>query len=130
MAQIIDIDNEAPIFNVKEVVIGSQWKFSIRFQRVASQDPLTLTDFDFSGMILEADVKDKPKTDVTPDAAIQCVARVPYDGWVDFFMDGEVTATLLPKKYMASFKVYPTGHPELGDTLCQLMLNVKMMATR
>lgn len=130
MAQIIDIDNEAPIFNVKEVVIGSQWKFAIRFRHLVSQDPDTFADFDFSGMILEADVKDKPKTDVTPDAVITCTPRVPNDGWVDFFMDGDATASLLPKKYLASLKVYPTGHPELGDTLCQFTLNVKLMATR
>ena len=130
MAQIIDIENEAPIFNVKEVVIGSQWKFAIRFRHLVSQDPDIFSDFDFTSMILECHVKDKPKTDVAPDAVITCTARIPSDGWVDFYMDGDTTGTLLPKKYFASFKAYPTGHPELGDTLCQMQLTAKLMATR
>ena len=130
MAQIIDIDNEAPIFNVKEVVIGSQWKFAVRFRRLVSQNPDSYSDFDFTDMTLECDVKDKPKTDVEPDAVITCMPRFTNDGWVDFFMSGETTATLLPKSYLASLKVYPTDSPELGDTLCQFKLNVKLLATR
>lgn len=131
MGQIIEVDNEAPTFKVKEVVIGSQWKFAIRFRRLLSRDPDIFSDFDFVGMTLECDVKDKPKTDVEPDAVITCTRRIANDGWVDFYMDGNETDKLLPNKtYFASLKVYPDGSPELGDTLCKLELPAKLLATR
>lgn len=130
MPQEVKIPNGVPVFQLEEVIIGSQFKFAVRFRRLISSDPDVFQDFDFTGMTLKADVKDKPAREVTADAEITCTARVPNDGWVDFFMDGEMTGTLVEHDYEASFKVWPTGNEELGDTLCVLILPMKYLATR
>lgn len=125
----VTYDNSVPVIRLTEVVIGSQFKFAVFFERLISEDPDVFEPFDFTGMTLQADVKDRPSKDVLPDAQLTCVPRVD-PGWVDFSMDGDVTLTLLQKEYSASIKVWPTGSPELGDTLLVLILPMKYEATR
>ena len=131
MAQVIEYDNGVPVIKLKEVVIGSQFKFAVFFERLVSEDPDVFEPFDFTGMTLQADVKDRPSKDVTADAEITCTPRTGLDiGWVDFYMSGDVTGTLLQKEYNASIKVWPTGSPEQGDTLLSLILPMRYEATR
>lgn len=130
MAQKEVIPNGVPIIAVEEVVIGSQFKFAVQFERLISEDPDVFEPLDFDGMTLKADVKDKPAKDILPDAQFQCTARITGDGWVDFLMDGDATGTLSQRTYEASFKVWPTGNPELGDTLLVFELPMVYKATR
>lgn len=129
MAQKVSISNGVPIISLEEVVIGSQFKFAIRFERLISENPDVFEPLDFTGMTLKADVKDKPSKDIEADAAFQCTPRND-DGWVDFLMDGEVTGALLAHTYQASVKIWPDGSPELGDTLLVFELPMVFKATR
>lgn len=129
MAQKILIPNGVPIISLEEVVIGSQFKFAVRFERLISESPDVFEPFDFTNMELKADIKDKPTKEVVPDATFECTPRG-VDGWVDFLIDGTVTGLLLPREYDASFKVWPIGSPELGDTLLVFILPMVYKATR
>lgn len=129
MAQEVSISNGVPIISLEEVVIGSQFKFAVRFERLISENPDVFAPLDFTGMTIKADVKDKPAKDILPDATFQCIPRND-DGWVDFLMTGEVTGALLPHGYEASVKVWPTPNPELGDTLLVFIIPMVFKATR
>lgn len=129
MAQITKVPNAVPVIQLEEVVIGSQFKFAVQFERLISENPDVFEALDFAGMTVVADIKDRPSRDIAADAALVCTPRN-VDGWVDFFMSGEVTGTLLEREYQASVKVFPTGSPELGDTLLVLLLPMKYLATR
>lgn len=132
MAQTVNIPNGIPVFKLEEVVIGSQFKFAIQFKRLVSTEPDVFEFLDFTGMTLEALIKDKPAKEIDDDAdaAFTCTARVGGEGWVDLYLDGDVTGTLLEKVYYASLKVYPTANPEKGDTLAAIWLPMKYEATR
>lgn len=64
MAQKVSISNGVPIISLEEVVIGSQFKFAIRFERLISENPDVFEPLDFTGMTLKADVKDKPSKEI------------------------------------------------------------------
>lgn len=129
MPQTISVKNAVPVIKVEEVVIGSQFKFAIQFERLISEDPDVFESFDFTGMTFKADIKDQPSQEIVPDAQLTCTPRE-TGGWVDLFLDGTVTGTLLERKYETSVKVWPTGSPEQGDTLIVLVLPMKYKATR
>lgn len=129
MPQTISVKNAVPIIKLEEVVIGSQFKFSVQFERLVSEDPDVFEPLDFTGMTFKAEIKDNPSEEVDSDAEFTCVARVD-PGWVDLTIDGTVTGILLERKYESSLKVWPTANPEQGDTLIVLILPMKYKATR
>lgn len=130
MAQTVVIPNGVPILKLEEIVIGSQFNFAVQFERRISENPDVFEPLDFTGMTLEAHIKDKPSKEVAPDAEFVCVPRVTGDGWVDLILDGTATGLLEEHEYQSSLKVWPDGFAEKGDTLLVLILPMKFKATR
>jgi hypothetical protein len=128
--QTIFVENGVPVMQLTEVVIGSKLELAVKLERLVSEDPEVFEPFDFSGMEIEAHIKDKPTKDVDPDAEFVCTMRTPGDGWIDLFLGGDVTGLLLAKEYHASLKVWPIGSPALGDTLLAFILPLVFKATR
>lgn len=128
MGDTLSVENAVPILHLEEVVIGSQFTFSIQFERLISENPDVFVPFDFTGMTLQSDLKLRPSRESTAAAQLVCTAR--DDGWVDLYMDGEVSGALTEHPYQGSLKVWPTAHPEQGDTLVVLILPMKYLATR
>jgi hypothetical protein len=129
MAETIKAENGVPILILEEVVIGSQLRIAAFFEQLIDQDPDVFEPISFAGMEMKADIKMRPAKEVDPDATFVCTPRIDL-GWVDFTLDGEVTGELLPKTYESSFKVWPTGHPEQGDTLWVIVIPMTYKATR
>lgn len=126
---LTSVNNAVSVLELEEVVIGSQLKISIQFERLVSENPETFEGIDFTGMTLKAEIKLRPSKDVTAVAEFVCTTRA-EPGWVDLTLDGDVTGLLLERKYESSLKVWPTNSPELGDTLIAIILPMKYRATR
>jgi len=129
MAVTTTIPNAVPTLALEEGVIGSQIKIAAYFEQLVSENPNVFEPFDFTGMTLQADIKDKLKDELA-DAAFTCTPRALEPGWVDLYLGGDDTLLLLPKVYYASLKVWPTGEPTKGDTLVVITLPMKYLATR
>lgn len=129
MAQTISVPNGPPTLELEECVIGSQIRVAMQFEQLVEGTTDTFEPMDFTNMVLKAEVKDKPSKDVIADAEFECLARG-VDGWVDMTLDGEATGALSPRRYEASLKVWPTGHPEQGDTIFVIGLPMKYRSTR
>lgn len=129
MAQTATVKNGVSIIELEEVVIGSQCKIAIYFERLISENPDVFEPIDFTGMTLKGEIKDRPSKEIVADAEFVCTPRVGL-GWVDLTLDGETTGALLEKTYSASLKVWPTAFPEQGDTLLVIILPMKFKATR
>lgn len=129
MAQTVVVNNGIPRIELEEVVIGSQLKLAVYFEKLISEAPVTFAAFDFTGYTIQADIKLNPAKDAIAAASFVCTPRVDA-GWIDFYLAGTTTDDLLPKTYEASVKVWPTGQPEKGDTLLEISLPMKYKATR
>ena len=129
MAQTILVKNAVPVIELEEIVIGSQFIFAVQFERLISENPDVFEAFDFTGMTLKADIKDKPTKEISADAELICVPRG-AGGWVDLTLPGDVSGIFLPHKYESSIKVWPTNSPEKGDTLLVIILPMVYKATR
>jgi hypothetical protein len=129
MAVTTTIPNAVPTLALEEGVIGSQIKIAVYFERLVSENPNVFEPFDFTGMTLKAEIKDKVK-ELPADAEFTCTPRVLEPGWVDLYLGGDVTSTLLAKTYFASLKVWPTGQASKGDTLVVITIPMKYAATR
>lgn len=132
MAAKFKAKNGPAILELEEVVIGSQCTpIAVRLREETAPGSGVFADMDLTGKTLQCDVKDNLKNDINADAQFTVVPRTPLtSGWVDLYMDGTVTATLLQKTYYGSLKVWPTANPELGDTVLVIVMPVKYEATR
>lgn len=132
MAAKFKLKNGPAIITLEEVVIGSQMTpVAVHLRQETSPGSGVMVDMDLTNKTWECHVKDNLKGDVNPDTEITAVARLPLtSGWLDLLLDGTKTGTLKEQEYFASLKVWPTGSPELGDTLLILVLPLKYEATR
>lgn len=129
MAQTIPVKNAVPVIAMEEIIIGSQFKFALQFEKLISENPDVFEPFNFTGMTLKADIKNRPSKEIEADAEFVCTPRV-SGGWVDLFLNGTVSGTLTETTYYCSLKVWPTAFPEQGDTLLVITLPMKYKATR
>lgn len=130
MAEVVTVENGVSILQLEEVVIGSQLKIAVLFERLISENPDVFEPITFTGFTFKAEVKDKPSREILFDTEFDCVPRVGQPGWVDFTLDGDKTGLLEQRTYQASVKVWPNGFPENGDTLLVIVLPMKFKATR
>lgn len=130
MAQTTNVDNATSVIVLEEVVIGSQLQLAVQFEKLISANPDVFEPMDFSDMVLRADIKLRPSIDVEPAATFDCAARDDGSGWIDLTLDGVASGQLQPRKYQSSLKVWPTDHPEQGDTLVVFILPMTFLATR
>lgn len=129
----VKVRNGAAIFQMEEIVIGSQFRFALQIKNETAVGSGVFTPMNLDGYTVEAHIKDNVKNDVTPDAQFTVTKRIQVGvdiGWVDMIVDGTVTGALLQKDYESSVKVYPTGQPQFGDTVAVLVLPMKFRATR
>lgn len=129
MAQIVSVLNGAPTFELEECVIGSQIRLAFQFETLVEGTENTYIPMDFTGMELKAEIKDKPAKETEPDGEFVCTDRG-EDGWVDLILDGDISGTFSQRRYEASLKVWPIGHPEQGDTLAIIGMPMKYRSTR
>lgn len=129
MAQTATVKNGVSTLSLEEVVIGSQLRIAVYFERLVSQSPDVYEPIDFTDKVLQADVKIRPSKEIVADTEFTCDIRVD-PGWVDLTLDGTATGLLLEKTYEGSLKVWPTDHPEQGDTILIIIMPMKYKATR
>lgn len=129
MADRIMVPNGPDVLVLEEVIIGSQLPVAVYVEQETAFQSGIFVPYDFTGVTLACDVRDNLRSD-QPEVSFDCVPRVAEPGWVDLLLDGTGTAMLLDHEYRASLKVWPTGSPELGDTLLVIVMPMKYEATR